>query len=305
MLPLLINQLAPASPLQAGIAVGRRQLCAVTIESKGSGWSVRNIHRQDLAVPLFSGAPTTAALGALDAALQAISRELDAQFALIHVALPDSVIRSSVFELDELPKAAAQRTDLMRWRFAQSWQRPEESLECRGQDLGNADGKRLLLAQAGDRAWSDCVKQALERAGQMPASMNAALAYRYNRFQHQFAPAAGAMLSLDPDGWTLAYWDEVRRLRHITTRLRAGDSSDELGGLADDVVRNVQSGAIGKAERLYLSGDSQEMLDLSARLEGKLGIPVTRLHAVDDVAGNTAWAREGMAPLALAAAMSS
>lgn len=305
MLPSSINRLMPSAPLQAGIAIGRHHLCALTIESSGSAWSIRNIHRHDLSVPIFTGVPTPAAAGALDAALQALGEELKAQFTLTHVALPDTVIRSSIFELDEIPKTAELQSELIRWRFAKDWQRPEDSLDCRGQDIGSAAGKRLLLAQAGDLAWMDCVKQALARAGLMPSSMNAALTYRYNRFQHQFAPTDGAMLSLDPDGWTLLYWDARNQLRRIATRLRATDDSDEIDSLAGDVVRAIQTGSAGKIDRLYLSGNIQEMLALGGCLEQQLGMQVTRMYGVEGVSGNTAWAREGMAPLALAAAMSS
>lgn len=305
MLPSSINQLMPSAPLQAGIAIGRHHLCAVTIESSGNAWSIRNIHRHDLSAPLFTGVPTPAAAGALDGALQALGEELKAQFALTHVALPDTVIRSSIFELDEMPKSAALQSELIRWRFAKDWQRPEDSLECRGQDIGSAAGKRLLLAQAGDQAWIDCVKQALARAGLMPSSMNAALTYRYNRFKHQFAPTDGAMLSLDPDGWTLLHWNDCQQLRRIATRLRATDDFDDINSMAGDVVRAIQTGPAGKSDRLYLSGNTQDMLAMGGRLEQQLGIQVAMMHTVEGVSGNTTWAREGMAPLALAAAMSS
>lgn len=305
MLRSSINRLMPSSPLQAGVAIGRHHLCAVTIESRGNAWSIRNIHRHDLSVPLFTGVPTPAAAGALDVALQALGEELQGQFALTHVALPDTVIRSSIFELDEIPKSRELQSELIRWRFAKDWQRPEDSLDCRGQGIGEAAGKHLLLAQAGDEAWTNCVKQALARAGLMPSSMNAAVVYRYNRFQHQFAPTDGAMLSLDPDGWTLLYWDARHQPRRIATRLRAAGDSDEISNLANDVVRAIHTGSAGHIGRLYLSGSIQEMLTLGGRLEQQLGMQVTRMHAVDGVSGNTTWAREGMAPLALAAAMSS
>lgn len=305
MLLSSINQLMPSAPIQAGIAIGRHHLCAVTIESSGNAWSIRNIHRHDLSAPLFTGVPTPAVAGALDAALQGLGEELKAQFALTHVALPDTVIRSSIFELDEIPKTPELQSELIRWRFAKDWQRPEDSLDCRGQDIGSAAGKRLLLAQAGDQAWIDCVKQALARAGLMPSSITAALVYRYNRFQHQFAPTDGAMLSLDPDGWTLLYWDAQQQLRRIATRLRATGDSDEINNLAGDVARIIQTGSAGKIDRLYLSGNIQDMLALGGRLEQQLGMQVTRMYGVEGVSGNIAWAREGMAPLALAAAMSS
>lgn len=296
--------LAPNATLQAGIAIGRNQLCAVTLDASGKSHSIRNIHRHDLPAPLFAGIPTPAAEAALDAALLAIGDELRSQFALVHVALPDTVLRSTVFELDEMPKTAEMRDALMRWRFAKEWQRAEESLDCRGMDLGSAGGKRLLLGQACDRAWSDCVKRALARADLTPCSLNAAATYRHNHFHPLFEQGEGAMLTLDPDGWTLLLWDTDRRVRRISARLRGIAAADGMDALADEAARAIQSASAGNIGTLYLAGDAQEMLAMSTRLEQRLRIAAISLHAAENVSGNTTSAREGMAPLALAAAMS-
>jgi hypothetical protein len=304
VLPLLTRMLSPSATLQAGIAIGRNQLCAVTLEANGKSHAMRSIFRHELSAPLFSGVPTAAADTALDAGLLAVGDALKSQFALVHIALPDTVIRSAVFELDELPKTVEMRDALMRWRFAKDWQRPEDSLECRGQDFGSAEGKRLLLGQACDRAWSDCVKRALARADITPCSLNAAATYRYNRFHPVFEQGVGAMLTLDPDGWTLLMWDATRRVRRILARLRGSASAEEMDAMADESARAILSTSAGNVGKLYLAGNVQEMIAMAARLEQRLRLTAVPLHAAEGVSGNTTWAREGMAPLALAAAMS-
>ncbi|HET9463738.1 MAG TPA: hypothetical protein VFO43_07210 [Thiobacillus sp.] len=292
----------------AGIAIGRDQVCAVVLDAKAQACAMRGINRHALAAPLFAGPPTAEAEAALAAALQSVGAELRAAFAAVHVALPDTVIRSAVFELDELPKSAHLREALLRWRFSREWQRPEESLECRGVDLGADQGKRLFFGQAGDRPWIDCVRRALVRAEITPWSLNAAASYRFNRFHDAIAGGEGALLSLDPDCWNLLLWDETGRVRRVVTRLRANATAqDEMKLIADEAERAILAHARGlgssQAGKLYLAGSEAETAMLAVLLEHRLQRQAVPLHADQGIAAGVAGMREDLAPLALAAAL--
>lgn len=303
--------LRPAVACRAGIAIGCRQVTAVVLAGEGASPQIQAVHTQPLAVPLFEAEPGLPAEDALVQALAAVSAAFRQRYAAVHVALPDFVLRSSVFELDELPQKAPLRQALLHWRFAQEWQRSEESLECRGESLGPDGTRQLLFGQAGDRAWLACVRRALTRAGISAWSLNAAAVYRFNALPAAAAAAPGALLGLDPDGWTLLLWDAQGRLRQVLTRLREPQPAGALAvAIADETERAilayVQADSGRRVDRLYLGGEHDAVTALAPVFNTRLREPVQVLppaaHGGAGVASPSL--SEGLAPLALVAAMS-
>lgn len=309
MSPSLTSLFSAAPSVMAGIAIGRNQVCAVMLVEKGGKHEAPVINTQCMSVPLFSAKPTLETEASLADALFAVSAEFRGMYASVHVALPDTVIRNRVLELDELPKTAGMREALLRWRFAKEWQRHEDTLDCRGFDLGEDCGKRLYFGQGGDRQWLDCVRRALVRAGITPWSLNAATAYRFNCFHDVIAGDGGTLLSLEPDCWSLLSWDGSRRVRHVLTRLRKNPAAEnEAVSIADEVERAVlayvKEDGSRSMGRLYLAGSNAEMAALAGVFDGRLSERTVPLHADEKISGTSAGMRDGLTPLALAAALS-
>lgn len=292
--------------IKAGIVIGRNQVSTAVLKLQGGSWMAGGVYHQDLPALLFTGQPTPGTASQLAAALQAASAEFGSAHAAVHVALPDSVIRSTVFELDDLPKTSAMRETLLRWRFAKEWQRSEGSLDCRGEDLGDDNGKRLFFGQAVDRQWMDCVRRALSQAGIAAWSVNAAASYRFNHFHGAIAGDAGAMLSLDPDCWNLMLWDDKGRIRRVLTRLREDVGPNELQLIAAEAERAVLAYVQGgnKVGKVHLSGNDSDMVALACVLDGRLQGKAIPLQVEQGISGAAAEMRKGMAPLAVAAALS-
>lgn len=308
MSPSWTRRLSVAPSVKAGIAIGRNQICAVVLGADADKHEVRAIHMLDAPGPLFSAQPTLATEARLAELLHAISDGFRDEFAAVHVALPDTVIRSTVLELDELPKNADMREALLRWRFAKEWQRPEDSLGCSGFDMGEDRGKRLFFGQAGDRLWLDCVRRALGQAGIVPWSLNAAATYRFNCFHDAIVRGEGALLSLDPDYWNLLLWDDAGRIRQVLTRLRVDlATEDEAASIADEVERSIlaylQADDSRRVDRFYLAGSEAEMGKLAGILDVRLRERAVLLHADTGISGTAAGMRDGLIPLALAAAL--
>lgn len=294
--------------VQAGIFIGRNQVCAVVLGPEASHPQAHSIHVQDLARPLFAGQPEAGAEAALAEALRVVSGGFRGKFASVRVALPDTVIRGSVFELDELPRTEELRRALLRWRFAREWQRPEESLDCRGFNLGEDRGKQVFFGQAGDRYWLDCVRRALTQVGIVPWSLNAAAVYRFSCFHDAIAGRSGALLSLDPDCWNLQLWDAAGRVRRVLTRLRETGAAGKEGiSIADEVERAVLAYVEGDGARtvdkLFIAGNESDMALLAQAFGGRLREEAELLRTDEKISGGIPGLREGSAPLALAAAL--
>lgn len=309
MSPSWTKVLRTAPARMAGIAIGRDHVVAVVLTGKGGQPALHSHHSQPLPARLFDGSPDAAAEDALARALLAVSAEFRELYAPVHVALPDSVLRSTVFELDQLPKKAQLRQSLLRWRFARQWQRSEDSIDCRGADLGPDGAHHLHFGQGGDSAWLACVRRALARAGVSPWSMNAAAVYRYNGFHDQVAGAAGALLALDPDSWSLLLWDDKARVRQVLTRLRDSQAGgDEAAVIADEAERAilsyVQADSRRHVGRLHLAGSRIDTTALAGVFDARLREPVRVLRADAGIDAKFEALLDGLAPLALVAALS-
>ncbi len=282
MLPSWIKQLplpkVDLTPrISVGVAIGARQVCAVRLVSNRDSWALEWQRQENLDASLFRGAPTAEAVSALTKAVVAVCDGVGREFVPVHVSLPDPLAVFSVFELEGLPKTRDAQLDLVNWRLAREHYGDERPLRCACQPLGQVDGKQLLLGMALETPWHDAVREGLQRAGVVAWTMNTAACYRFNRF-HPLLTAvrgSGAMISLDPDAWTLALWDDDGRLRWLRGRWRddslAGD--DAYAAIAVDVERFILAYVHGAAdrriERVYVAG-GDETAALAEALDRRL-----------------------------------
>lgn len=269
----------------AGIHIGRRQVHGAILTRHNSEWMVEDSSKFELSSPLFdvlgfdvSG--EQAAESDLVAALRQIVAGFKRGFMPIRVALPDTVIRSSVFELDEIPRAGKPQQDLLRWRFATMLQRNEDALVCTGQALGEAAGKKLLFAQALEKNVHALVQRALQQAEIQPWSLNAQSACQHNAFHDAYAQGGGALVSMDAESWGFQLWDASKRLRYVRSRWRDGALDfEQMGSEIERVIRAQASTAHGfQVERLYIAGVGEEADLFQQALNQKLLQQIDKLQ---------------------------
>jgi len=261
-----------------GIAVGRRQVCAAHAVLGEKGAHIEAIETASLPDAVFAGSPTPTAESNLAMAFAKVAKAAKERFIPCHVALPDPAMAFAVFELDELPKSEKTRFDLVRWRFAKEYSVNGETFDCVHQELGKENGKHLLLGQGMDKAWSQCVKQALRRAGIAPWSMNPGACYRFNQFHDRFAMEkhGAAMVILDPDSWAVFLWDATARPRLVRARWRTStdkiiDDYDEIALEAERLILSyVRSGREGTVTRVYAVSHARELEGLAMALDRRL-----------------------------------
>ncbi len=306
MSPSWTSLFSPGATVRIGLAIGRDRVCAVAPGDPARG-EAAFICEQALPVALFSGAPAASHADALGLVLRGMAAQLPRRGALVRVAVPDVVIRSTVFELDDLPRRQALRETLVRWRFATLWQRAQDSLDGRAQALGPAQDKHLLLGQAGDRAWLDLVRQALGLAGFASHTLNAAAIYRFNHVQAGAAGrAAGTLLTLDPECWSLLRWDATGRPRHIHSRLRqTAAPADDIGVIAAEAWRILQAPGheVAPGQPLQVMGAAGEASAMALALAAWMPVAPVVSEVRSDTPGASPRLATGPAQLALIAAL--
>lgn len=239
---------------------------------------IQAIHSVPLVDTLFAGPPTPEVESALAAALSKVAASAAGKFIPCHVAVPDPAVRFTVFELDELPKSEKTRLDLIRWRFDKEHAGDNQALDCICQGLGQENGKHLLLGQAVDSAWLQCIKRSLRRAGLTPWSINTGACYRFNQFHDRFAKEnhGAAMVALDADAWSVFIWDAGARPRMVRANWRAGvgDATQSFETIALEAERSilsyVRSGKGGAVARVYAVSHARELDGLADALNRRL-----------------------------------
>lgn len=245
---------------------------------RDQGAHIQAIHSVPLADTLFAGTPTPEVESALAAAFSKVTANAAGKFIPCHVAVPDPAVCFTVFELDELPKSEKTRLDLIRWRFDKEHSGDNQALDCYCQELGQENGKQLLLGQAVDSAWLQCIKRSLRRAGLTPWSINMGACYRFNQFHDRFAKEnhGAAMVALDADAWSVFIWDAGARPRLVRANWRAGvgDATQSFEAIALEAERSilsyVRSGKGGAVARVYAVSQARELDGLADALNHRL-----------------------------------
>jgi len=293
-----------------GLSLGRQALWAARRLEMESAAHVDECFQIPLDAPLFAGAPSPETGSALTQALKVLAEKKKGSFQTLQVALPDPMARFEVFEVEKVPAPGNPLQEFLAWRFHQGGE--DEKLVFAHQILGKEEGKNLLLGLAFEQRWMSLLKECLSGAGLRPSRIDTALNYRFNFYHDLFAreTGGGALVTLEPDYWSLGIWDEGLRLRYVRAKWwdkevkKIGDLP--LQKVALEVERTLRSyvySAPGRSvQTVFLlapplrsdplwkifrrgTGENCEVLDLKGLTPGRTAVP------------------PGLSPTALAAAV--
>jgi hypothetical protein len=284
---------------RAGLALGRDYVGFAEVAAVDGGWRVVALREERLEAPLFAGAPTPDAAGMLARAVRALAGAARRRYLPLHVSLPDALVRWATFELDELPKSAAARLDLVRFRFGRQGTNGAHVYAC--QSLERDAHAHLLFGMALDGGWRALVSAALAEAEVVPWSLSGNACRQFNRFHDTLAQTSGALVALAPDAWSLWIWDEQGRPRYGRGRWR--DAAAGHGEIALEVERAILAYVHGRrgrsVARVFAAGGAQTDA-MAAALDERLREPCVRLAADAGVTGREAHTSSSAVALAAA-----
>ncbi len=204
------------------------------------------------------------------------------RFVPVQLALPDPLVSSAVFELDEVPSRHRERRALAAWRLARDHQREPDELVCTAQYLGQEGERHLLLALGIERRLREAVRAALREAGLQARVVDAGAAYRFNHARAALAPEA-AWLVIEREYWSMMLWDAQRRPRYLRSAWRDRDA--DPGGEGEAILRELERAiraytASGRAvSRVHLTAPPDERDALLPSFTGRLGAGLDELPA--------------------------
>lgn len=289
----------------AGLMLGRNQLGFAIVDVTGTKPRVVRADECSLPMTLFAGQPTSDTTTALTEAIKELAPEATDRYLPLHVSVPGAAVQVAVLTLDALPKARAQRLDLVRWHFAQL-SGSDQAQVCDCEALGVEGDKHLLLGFAMDEAWHGCIVDALTQAGITAWSLNADIYRQYNRFYSYLNKncEGGALVATTPDAWSLLLWDECGRVRYGGSQWRTGELDDGAEIAAETERRILASAASLPAvtvDRLHVAAN-EAAPGFVDTFNARLREPCVRLEQ-EDVEGVDVTLRPGHVTAALAAAL--
>lgn len=237
MLRSLTRRLKLETGLNVGIALSRSHLAAVALEEASGKPRVAWKKYTAFNSSIFEPNPAKDIGNTLYEALSPLAKEINGELHPLHIVMPDTVIRSATFELDDLPKSKPMLASLACWKSSTEFGRAEDELECKTTNLGVVNDKHLLFVQAGDRFWLDKIRDSLHSSEIIPWTINSAAFFRFNHVMQQRATPASALLSVDEDCWTLQLWDADNRIRLTVTRVRRSNGCDDHGIITNELNR--------------------------------------------------------------------
>jgi hypothetical protein len=237
-----------ATPHAAGLSVGREHVSYVEITKTAQKWGLRRVGEARINGRLFAG-ETSASAAALVPALTAAVGDRAPRFGPLHVSVPDAAVRVSLFELDAVPASRAAQDAFVEFRMG----REPGATRCRyvSQPLGRgAGGKQFLLGLALEERWYLAIEGALQATGLRAWSLNANGLRQFNLHHAQICARSGALVTLEPDTWSLVIWDAGGLLRYSRAQWRV----DELD--ANEISAEIERSILG-----YVHSESGRAVD--------------------------------------------
>lgn len=257
-----------------GIALAPHALAAAYGTLREGQWQVDWLREAPLAAPVFSVRPNEAAVQALSAALAKVAAAARGAWLPVQIALPDPLFHVAVVELDDVPKDAAAREQLIAWRLKKGLHLADVPWAYRSQDLGEAGGKRLLLGVALEKVWLEAIQSACRQAEITPTWIDRAGGFYAHRVSAAIAKDRdSALVVVDASAWSLTLCDAAGRTRYVRARWRRDGDTTEIAGDIEHAIRAyLRAGAERAIEHVSVCGDSvagEAMMDaLRARLRG-------------------------------------
>jgi Tfp pilus assembly PilM family ATPase len=258
------------SGVSAGLEIGCGVVRYVEVESKAGRRHVRATKSVRLEKPVFASDPTPEIQRAMTGAIAEAAESACNRYVPLHISIPDPLVRTVVYELDELPGNQAARLALAQFRLQRDL--PAQEYEYRTEALGvGANGKHLLLCVAMSRSWHRALSECMQALGIVPWSLAGRLPCLLNASAGDLPAASSVLVAANDDSWGLAALDVQGRLRYVRAQWRTPELT--AAAIASEVQRSilayVHQDASRSVESIRLLATGAERGDLAQELNAR------------------------------------
>ncbi len=283
----LKTRLWPLPPGAVGLGFRRNSVVAVRAMRNEDGYCVTHIAEEVLPFSIFgNAAPREEERAALSQAMQRLAALTPQTYLPLQIALPDPAAILQVMEFDSIPQTPDERSAIAKFRFEKEFP-AMPPMQCTTQVISKYGEQGLLLALFIQRTWLDCLGNACRDAGLVPSVIDITISHLFNRFYDviQATSDDGVLISMEPDTWSILFWDAAHRPRFVKSRWRdsSAGTDEEYEIIAQDIERLIMSYVLRDAGRkivgICLSAAGKDRMALAARLDKRMKIPCLHLDA--------------------------
>jgi Tfp pilus assembly PilM family ATPase len=286
LLSNLKTKLWPLPPGAIGLGFSKNSVMAVRALREEGGYCLTHIAEEVLPFSLFTNAaPREEDCACLAQAMQRIAASIPQTYWPLQIALPDPAAIIQVMEFDSLPPKPHERAAIAQFRLDKEFPALPQ-MQCSTQVISNEGEKGLLLALFIQRAWLDCLNDACRVAGIVPGVIDISINHLFNRFYDvvQATSNDGVLISMEPDTWSILFWDAAHRPRFVKSRWRDSNAGTdgEYEDIAQEVERLIMSYVLRvpgrKIDGIYLCAGEDDRTSLAARLDERMQMPCVQLE---------------------------
>lgn len=286
-------------------------MVAVRAVRKVDGYCIAHIAEEVLPFSLFTNAsPREDDCACLAQAMKRIAETIPQTYWPLQIALPDPAAIFQVMEFEALPQTPHECAAIAQFRLEKEYPTMPQ-MQCTTQVISEEGEPGLLLALFIQRAWLDCLNNACRTAGIIPGVIDIAISHLFNRFYDvvQRTSNDGVLISIEPDTWSILFWDAAHRPRFVKSRWRdtSTEMDEEFEVIAQDAERLIMSYVLRvpgrRIDGIYLSATAEDRAVLAERLDRRTQIPCVRLDTGDNFSTEPGLSLQYIPPSMLAVAV--
>lgn len=283
-------RLWPLPPGAIGLGFSKNSVMAVRALREEGGYRLTHIAEEVLPFSLFTNAaPREDDCACIAQAIQRIAASIPQTYWPLQIALPDPAAIIQVMEFDSLPPTPHERAAIAQFRLDKEFPALPQ-MQCTTQVISNEGEQGLLLALFIQRAWLDCLNDACRTAGMVPGVIDISINHIFNRFYDVVRATTndGVLISIEPDTWSILFWDAGHRPRFVKSRWRDTNAGTdgEYEDIAQEVERLIMSYVLRvpgrKIDGIYLCAGDDDLTSLAARLDKRMQMPCVQLDVMEN-----------------------
>ena len=215
-----------------GINIGIKSASAVLVEqNRGGNYPIKKL---EINYPdsLKAEDNYQAIESILQSLLDYFNEELAFDYIPLQISVPDTLVSSAIFELEQMPKSQAMKNQLLAMRFQKDCHINMKNADISSQVIQNT--KHTLYAITAPAALVSSIQSTIKHRHQNLQCIDKAIHYVFNHFYDQLL-ADASMLFINDEYWTLIIWNSDKNVVYFRSKLHSTD--DQLINTADDVIR--------------------------------------------------------------------
>jgi 6-phosphogluconate dehydrogenase len=286
-----------------GIYINRHQVAGILAEQNGDLIKPVNSYVAEDSQDIFNTKNNEKLKSCLGHVLDEFGAQFKGQYIPLQISLADPLVKSAVFDLEEIPAQSKAREQLIRWKFNKERHIDMGQMSLALQSMISEQGKNQIYASTTSSNVIRVISEACEQRGFVLNVLDTAINYLFNDFYKSMSGSA-SLLQLNQKYWALMIWDKEKRIRYVRSKwFRSNDMTrnEELKGILLDVERLLYSYSEVNEERpsmLYIEPSSYDRALLQETLLERLGDNFTFLDQIKTLASERSDDVYSMATLA-------